>query len=407
MWESEIARRLFDRRCQAITRFTPPLRQLAGETTDLIEQVLFFRFKVSQMLRATGQAFNLPFSGRCALQDMLDTAAILPLHIADQRQTIFNGIETSRVKLHGITIGADAHCQILDAVEQFSRLLSRLAQRRIEAGEFGQRIADSAEEFDGGSSRASPRLIPSIQERICCCHQFCNTRAILKQRALAQQLLLLAGAQARRANILEQERQLLDALSPALRCASQRIEFLAHLAQRCNLRRNPFTQRYQTAEPVEHLAMGATVEERQTFVLTVNIKQAATNIAQHGAAHRATVHPRNTAPALTDDLARQDHLIVVVAQAVLIEKREEIGAIGDAENPLNPRALTSRRAQTRDRFAPPRSVPSASIMIDLPAPVSPVRTLNPSQKRRLRRSIIAKSLMLSSSNMHVTALHRT
>ena len=282
--------------CSSDLCFTPPLRQLASETTDLIEQALFFRFQVSQMLRAAGQAFNLRLSGCCALQDMLDTAAILSLHIADQRQTILDSIETSRIKLHGIAIGADARCQILNTVEQFSRLFGCLAQRRVEAGEIGQRIVDSAQEFDGGSSGASPCLIAGIQERICRCHQFCNARTILKQRTLAQQLLFLTRAQTRCSNVLEQERQLLDALSPTLRCTPQRIEFIAHLAQRRNLRRNPFTQRYQTAEPVEHLAVGATVEERKTFVLTVNINQAAANIAQHGAATarpftRATLRP--------------------------------------------------------------------------------------------------------------------
>ena len=64
-------------------------------------------------------------------------------------------------------------------------------------------------------------------------------------------------------------------------------------------------------------------------------------------------------------------------------------------------ASSWKTASTSARSAPartisavarsPNSSPMASIMIDLPAPVSPVRMFNPEWKRRCNRSMIAKS----------------
>ena len=48
---------------------------------------------------------------------------------------------------------------------------------------------------------------------------------------------------------------------------------------------------------------------------------------------------------------------------------------------------------------PPNNALTASMMIDLPAPVSPVNTLKLRFKRSCRRSIIAKSLIVNSISM--------
>src|SRR5918912_4166903 len=48
---------------------------------------------------------------------------------------------------------------------------------------------------------------------------------------------------------------------------------------------------------------------------------------------------------------------------------------------------------------PPSTAPTASMMMLLPAPVSPVSTLKPGAKRTARRSMMAKLVMLSSSSI--------
>jgi hypothetical protein len=73
------------------------------------------------------------------------------------------------------------------------------------------------------------------------------------------------------------------------------------------------------------------------------------------------------------------------------------------------RSPTSNVASTRAARAPvrttslptrsPSTAPSASIRIDLPAPVSPVSALNPGSKLSRSSSMIAKSLIASSSSM--------
>jgi len=57
---------------------------------------------------------------------------------------------------------------------------------------------------------------------------------------------------------------------------------------------------------------------------------------------------------------------------------------------------------TVESARPPNSRLTASIMMDLPAPVSPVNTLKPGIKRKRKSSMIAKFLITSSfSKVHL------
>src|SRR5262245_7489291 len=85
--------------------------------------------------------------------------------------------------------------------------------------------------------------------------------------------------------------------------------------------------------------MGARVEERQSLVLTVVIHKPAADLAQRGAIHSAAVDSRDAAAALGVNLAREDDLLVLsIPQPILLEQRDEVGAIGNAENPLDSRS---------------------------------------------------------------------
>ena len=76
------------------------------------------------------------------------------------------------------------------------------------------------------------------------------------------------------------------------------------------------------------------------------------------------------------------------------------------------RSAASKRASMRASLLPalikswdalsPRSTPKASTIIDLPAPVSPVRTFSPGWKTIVRSSIMVKSLILSSRSIPLT-----
>src|SRR5512137_2587066 len=74
------------------------------------------------------------------------------------------------------------------------------------------------------------------------------------------------------------------------------------------------------------------------------------------------------------------------------------GAAGRSNTPST--SARSHPARTASLSALlPSSRPTASMMIDLPAPVSPVSTLKPAVSCRRRRSMMAKSMMVSSESI--------
>ena len=100
----QVAHRALDGGGELIAHRAAAARELAGQPADLGQQALLLRLQVGQVLGAVGQALDLSLGRGGTLQDLLDAAMILALHIAQQRQPILDRIQTGRIELHGVAI---------------------------------------------------------------------------------------------------------------------------------------------------------------------------------------------------------------------------------------------------------------------------------------------------------------
>ena len=125
------------------------------------------------------------------------------------------------------------------------------------------------------------------------------------------------------------------------------------------------------------------VEQRLVLVLPVQVDEPGAEVAERGGRDERAVDER-PAPALCGDLAPDQQFCPVVA----VEDRLDDGAVLAGADEIGEARPPSRR-------------PTASTRIDLPAPVSPVRTLRPASNSISAASMTARLRMDRNRSMLV------
>ena len=116
------------------------------------------------------------------------------------------------------------------------------------------------------------------------------------------------------------------------------------------------------------------------FVLAVKLDEAGRQILERAGRRELAVDKR-AAPALSGDFATDDEFL-----ARVLEDRFDDAA----SSPVRTRSADAR---------PPSSSPTASTRMDLPAPVSPVKTFSPGSNSTSTASMTARRLMLRNRSM--------
>ena len=188
------------------------------------------------------------------------------------------------------------------------------------------------------------------------------------------ELRRLAGREVQRVQFLQLEAQVIQLRRVAGAGAAQAFEAALDLAQRAGGRGDGVGQRGVRAELVEALALHVAAQQRLAFRLAEDLDQRLAQFAQLAGVHGRAVDEGARA-ALGVEHAAHHALVRVVAveQFVLAQPgararavgERELGAISACSLPARTSAASARSPSTR---------PSASIRIDLPAPVSPVST---------------------------------
>ena len=223
----------------------------------------------------------------------------------------------------------------------------------------------------------------------------------------AQQAPLPRRAAAARLDLAHLEPEEVDALGPLARRRLDRPRSGPQLAASSRTRSRDLRplarQRRRYRSRISSCSAGP--KQRQVVALAVDVDQERAEPRQHPGGRRPAVDP-GRAPAGGGDLATEDERCRPPARSRVLEREpadvRATGNIGNVERRLDAR----RFAPVRTTSAPTRSpstAPSASMMIDLPAPVSPVRALKPGSKPTRSSSMMAKSRMASSSSRSLQA----
>ena len=135
----------------------------------------------------------------------------------------------------------------------------------------------------------------------------------------------------------------------------------------------------QTGKAVKQMEVLGRPKQREMVALAVNIDQQRADSGKSGSRRRATVDARDT-PAGRVDLAAEQNLVGVGFDADLVEQTEDRVSLFDVSNIEGRLRSAPALAPVRTTSAPirsPSTAPSASMMIDLPAPVAPVSAFIP------------------------------
>ena len=140
-------------------------------------------------------------------------------------------------------------------------------------------------------------------------------------------------------------------------------------------------------------------EQGKVLILAMDVHQVFGQCAQQSEGYDPTVHAAGVAP-LQVDLSSEDYLLFVDVDSVFIQNDVDslTDVAGDQEDPSTLDWLAPERTMPTSERSP-SSKPSASTMIDFPAPVSPVSTLKPGDSSISSCSMVAKLVMLSSLSM--------
>ena len=207
------------------------------------------------------------------------------------------------------------------------------------------------------------------------------------------QLVPFLGPECERFEFLRLPVELLALGCQCLRVGFQRASVPADVLPRAKRLRDLHGQFSRTGIAIEQLALRRRAQQRLVLVLAVDIDQVFADILELLQGRGPAVDERARAARRFDDPAQQAFAVVareIVVRAGRPSTREcfvgrELGAdFGFV------RAFAHQSGSARS----PSTAASASIRIDLPAPVSPVSTVKPGWNSRSSRSTMTKSRML-------------
>ena len=104
----------------------------------------------------------------------------------------------------------------------------------------------------------------------------------------------------------------------------------------------------RAGEDVENSPLRLGIEQRLRFVLAVQIHEVPTDLGEQRRAHRAAVHPC-TCPSRGGNLSLQNDQWFVGVDAVFVEQRCDLLALGDVEHTFDRRALGAGANEVRAR----------------------------------------------------------
>jgi hypothetical protein len=146
----------------------------------------------------------------------------------------------------------------------------------------------------------------------------------------------------------------------------------------------------QSGMGVEQGALGIGPQQRLVSMLAVDIDQPFADFAQLLNGGRRAVDVGARAAAGIDDAAQQQ--LVVSVEIVISQPVAYLGQAGDVESRRHLGLVAAGAHDAGIGRARPSASARASIRIDLPAPVSPVRAPKPAEKASSSRSTMTKSL---------------
>ena len=296
---------------------------------------------------------------------------------------------------------------IADVLPQGPRRLVDLDLR------IGQRVEDAAQSRIVGAQRLEACL-QACQPRLQCLLALVQgvqrrARALEKRGTMGQAFLFQADAlplarqRGQRPELLHLLAQLLG-LGRALRAGRQRLVVGARRAAPRGMRGgHRLRGRLQAAVHVEQLLLGRRPQQQLVFVLAVHVEQLLAQGAQLRLRRPALPLMKQRLRAVLSSVRRISTLAPAAASASVPASKPFCSSQSrSAAGPLNSAATSARVAPSRTASAWVRSPStncSASMRMDLPAPVSPVSTVKPPANSSSSRSTMTKSRIDSASSI--------
>jgi hypothetical protein len=220
-------------------------------------------------------------------------------------------------------------------------------------------------------------------------------RGLLQASQMAQaplfpvQILDLRGAQSQCRELFDLKAQQIEPLGPFLSRRLQCTELLIEYAVFAKRRRDRLREIGMSAVGVQKIALRIGPQERLMGVLAVDVDQEVAEVAQLSAGGGSAVDIGARTTVAHDQAA---HQTVPVFVEVLLGQP---GACAGDRPRSKPATISARSQPARIMAASalsPRARPKASIMIDLPAPVSPVSAVMPDVHSSSSELTMARSL---------------
>ncbi len=227
----------------------------------------------------------------------------------------------------------------------------------------------------------------------------CSSRelACASRRASCARASVLARLQPRGGDLVGHVLQVVGPAAHFLEAGAQPRLLGAECRQRLVRGGNGFPLRTGLRVGVENVTLGFGLEEGNRLVLAVEVDQSCTERGQHPDGGGTPVDPAGAdrPSALTSRRITRRPSSTSTPSA-------STRRVSARDNPSNAPSTTARPAPGRTTPLsprPPRRRPRASTRIDLPAPVSPVRTLRPGPSGRVTSAIVATSRTRSSASI--------
>ena len=284
-------------------------------------------------------------------------------------------------------------------------------ERARGVGELGARRLDGARErrerlVDGGGrveigrdarELIAHRVLALVEAIGGALRRVLELLGVAEARALALELRLLAGRRVELLDLLELEREEVLALGAVALGLAHAGDLADHVRELRDLLAERVAHRVELAERVEVLEVRRRIGEAHALVLRGDVAEVRRELGELRGRRDLAVQER-AAPSLGLHDAPDDEL-AVARNAGSLELGGDARARLDLEERGHLGLAFARRARPRGRARPPRTSASASTTIDLPAPVSPVRTLKPGPSSRTWCSMRTTLSMVSEWSM--------
>src|SRR5439155_19169464 len=298
-----VRERFLERAAELFRRGLAARREAAGDAQIPAARGRQFRLDFGGALRRILQRAQLSPQLAGACEDVGERGSVFLLQPFERRQPILDLLKTrgGRVDIEGV--GPEKEREILELrLQRIARVKVR-REPRVHGRQLTDFLPDDAE-------RPQRRFVTLVKSRVRFAAQALQPVRVGQHLTRRRQLLVLPRLRFDAVDLGELERQEFRARRLLLLARREPLPLLTKLLPLAERVRDRSAHRRQGGEFVEDVEVGGRIEQELVLVLSVQIDQRASGVAQRGAGDERAVH-EGAAPSLRRHLAAHDHLASV------------------------------------------------------------------------------------------------